>query len=295
MFAKWIANNYIVSFDSQGGTSPSLKSKVVTYWEEYGALATTTREGYTFDGWWTEPNGKGRQADSSSLVTIPSNHTLYANWIPQYTVTFDSQGGSSPSPESKVVTYGQIYGTLATTTTTREGYIFDGWWTEPNGNGTQVKISTEVTILSDHTLYANWKGKQRMVLFYSQGGSYPSPGNKVVTYRQEYGELATTTREGYTFDGWWTEPNGNGTQIQSTTEVTTTTPRTQILYANWKPKSYIVTFDSQGGSSLSPANKTVTYGQVYGELATTTRVGHTLLDDGRESGTGTKYQRYSLS
>ncbi len=70
-----------------------------------------------------------------------------------YTVSFDSQDGSIPDPETKQVTFGEPYGALATTT--REGYAFGGWWTEPDG-GSRVTAGTEVTIASDHTLHARW-------------------------------------------------------------------------------------------------------------------------------------------
>ena len=69
--------------------------------------------------------------------------TLYAQWTANtYTVTFDANGGSTPVPTSKVVTYGAAYGTLATTS--RTGYTFSGWFTAARG-GTQVTAATVVS------------------------------------------------------------------------------------------------------------------------------------------------------
>ena len=276
-----------MSFDSQGGSAASPASKAVTYKQNYGALATTTRAGYTFDGWWTGSNGTGTQVESTTEVSILSDQTLYANWTAKdYTVSFDSQGGSVASPASKVVTYDQEYGTLATTT--RDGYTFDGWWTGSNGTGTRVESTTDVTILSNQTLYAKWL-PHYTVSFDSQGGSTPSPASKVVTYRQEYGTLATTARDGYMLDGWYTGLNGTGTRVESTTEVTTNSNHT--LYANWTAKDYTVSFDSQGGSTPSPASKAVTYKQNYGTLATTTRAGYTFSGWWTEpNGSGTQVE-----
>ena len=262
-----------MSFDSQGGSPPSPASKPVTVGQQYGELATTTRTDYIFAGWWTGENGTGTRVESTTEVTIDSNQTLYAKWTPQFTVFFDGQGGIDLNPAKKVVTFGQQYGPLATTT--RDGFTFAGWWTGENGSGTQVESTTEVTILSDQTLYANWLPRYT-VTFDSQGGTSPSPASKVVTYNQEYGPLATTTREGYSFDGWWTEQNGTGTRVESTTKVSIDSHHT--LYANWKANEYTVSFDSQGGTDPSPANKEVTYKQKYGELATTTRDGYTFAD-----------------
>jgi uncharacterized repeat protein (TIGR02543 family) len=69
-------------------------------------------------------------------------------------VTFDSQQGSAPNPASILVTHGQPYGALVETT--REGYLFDGWWTGANGTGVKVEATTQVSISADHTLYAKW-------------------------------------------------------------------------------------------------------------------------------------------
>ncbi len=97
-----------------------------------------------------------------------------------------------------------------------------------------------------------------------------SPSSKEVTVDLTYGELPTPTCDGYTFDGWFTS-------TEYTTEVTETTivvgTEDKILYAKWVANEYTVTFDADGGT-VSPATKTVTFGQEYGELPTPTYTGH---------------------
>ena len=269
LYAKWTVQNYTITFNSDGGSTPDPANKVVTFVQEYGTLPISTRTGYVFDGWWTETDGLGTQIFEDTEVTITSNQTLYANWIPQYTITFSSQGGSTPSPSSKVVTFGQNYATLPISD--RTGYVFDGWWTETNGSGTQIFEDAEVTITSNQTLYANWIGRKYTVTFDCQGGSDPSPASKSVTYAQQYGTLPTVSRENHVFAGWWTRVNGTGTQVQASTIVSISSDRT--LYAKWIPQ-YIVTFDSRAGSTPDPVRKTVTYGQTHGTLPSVTRVGY---------------------
>ena len=112
-------------------------------------------------------------------------------------MTFDANGGSTPVPTSKVVTYGAAYGTLATTS--RTGYTFAGWFTAASG-GTQVTAATVVSDASNHTLYAQWTAntlhgdvrRQRR----ERRRSRPP---RSVTYGAAYGTLATTSRTGYTF------------------------------------------------------------------------------------------------
>jgi len=134
-----------------------------------------------------------------------------------------------PSPVSKVVTFGTAYGSLATTT--RSGYTFGGWWTAPNGGGTQVTAATGVSAVVDHTLYAKWTANAYTVTFNAQSGTVPIPGNKDVPYASVYGTLAATARAGYTFSGWWTAPIGGGTEVTDATVLTTAADHT--LYAKW--------------------------------------------------------------
>jgi hypothetical protein len=95
---------------------------------------------------------------SSTKVSITNDQILYASWympLP-FTVTFNSQGGSSPDPGSKIVTYDQAYGALPVVT--RSGYLLEGWWTGENGTGVQILATTAVSIASEHILYAKWIG-----------------------------------------------------------------------------------------------------------------------------------------
>ena len=110
--AKWTANSYTITFDTDGG------SKIDPITQDYGtqitAPADPTREGYTFIGW-----------DKAIPATMPAEDlTVTAQWrINQYTITFDTDGGSEIAPIT------QEYGTQITAPAdpTREGYTFIGW------------------------------------------------------------------------------------------------------------------------------------------------------------------------
>jgi uncharacterized repeat protein (TIGR02543 family) len=270
LYAQWTADTITVTFNANGGSEPDPPSKEVTFGQPYGELATTDREGYSFDGWFTAVSG-GTQVISATEVTTTTDHTLYAQWTADtYTVTFEANSGSEPDPPSKNVTFGQPYGELATTS--RTGYSFNGWFTAVSG-GTLVISTTEVTTTTDHTLHAQWTAATVTVTFNANGGSESDPPSKEVSFGQPYGELATTSRTGYSFDGWFTAVSG-GTQVISTTEVTTTTDHT--LYAQWTADTITVTFNPNGGSPPEPPSKEVTFGQPYGELATTSRTGYSF-------------------
>ena len=155
LYAKWTVNSYTVTFDSQGGSAPSIASKTVTFAALYGTIANDpTRTGYTFGGWWTGTGGTGSQIYPTEIVAIASDHSLYAKWTGNsYTVTFDAQGGSV-SPTSMGATYGSAYGALPTPT--RAGFAFIGWWSEAGASGTPVTSTTTVATAAAHTVYAYW-------------------------------------------------------------------------------------------------------------------------------------------
>ena len=110
--AKWTANSYTITFDTNGG------SKIDPITQDYGtainAPAAPTKTGYTFMGW--EPE---------LPAAMPAGDmTIKAQWrINRYTVTFDTDGGSAVAPIT------QDYGTAITAPAdpTREGYTFIGW------------------------------------------------------------------------------------------------------------------------------------------------------------------------
>lgn len=82
-----------------------------------------------------------------------------------------------------------------------------------------------------------------------------------------YGNFETVTKKGHTFKGWYTKENGQGTKIEANTVVTETQNHT--LYPYFEPISVTVTFDANGGT-VGTSAKTVTYGEMYGELPTPT-------------------------
>lgn len=99
-----------------------------------------------------------------------------------------------------------------------------------------------------------------------------NPTQKNVTVDLTYGDIPTPTRTGYTFSGWY-DSTEYTTQVTSSSVVVGTEDK--ILYAKWTANTYTVTFDADGGT-VSPATKTVTFGQEYGELPTPTYTGHTF-------------------
>ena len=143
-----------VSFDANGGALPVPESMIVPVGRPYGVLANTTRTGYNFAGWFTARTG-GTEVRGTTMVSNPADHTLFARWEAiGVIVTFDANGGTTPSFENKTVTYDAQYGALPTTG--RNGYTFAGWYTSQT-EGARVYETTTVSNPNAHALYARWE------------------------------------------------------------------------------------------------------------------------------------------
>jgi uncharacterized repeat protein (TIGR02543 family) len=149
------------------------------------------------------------------------------------TVCFDSQGGTEVAPEK--VNQNQ---TVALKIPIKEGYTFDGWYTGLTVNDSKFTLNTPVS--HNITLYAKWTANQYSIDFDTLGGDV------VNTITQGYNTLVSKpndpAKEGYTFDGWYSDVN------RTVKYSFTTMPAEHItLYAKWNVNQYTITFDTDGG------------------------------------------------
>ena len=235
LYPVWNTNKYTITFDTNGG------SEIAPITQDYGTEITApdnpTRKGYTFKGW-----------DKEIPKTMPAeNITVKAQWgINQYTITFDTNGGSEIAPIT------QDYGTEITApdNPTRKGYTFKGW----------DKEIPETMPAENITVKAQWEINQYTITFDTNGGSEVAP------ITQDYGTKinapANPTRKGYTFKGW-------------DKEIPKTMPAENItVKAQWEINQYTITFDTNGGSEIAPI--TQDYGTEITAPDKPTRKGYTF-------------------
>ncbi len=274
LYASWGANTYEVTFNAQGGDDLSNASKDVIFASTYGELATVTfsDDGYEFGGWFTQSNGQGDRITETSVVGIGEDHTLYAYKAPiEYTITYHLGGGVNSEINPDVYTIESA--TINLEDPTKEGYSFIGWHDNEELTGSIIEqIPTSSTGNLD--LYVDWDPNTYRITFESNGGTAAVPLQKDVVFNEEYGELATTTMEGYDFLGWYSADGITGELVE--TDTVMNTDHNHTLYARWEACSYTLTFNSTGGTDPDPSDKDVVFNEEYGELATTTKEGYTF-------------------
>lgn len=201
---------------------------------------------------------------SSIVLTVTTNET-------DYTLSYNANGGSG-APSSQTGTgVGSYTFTISSTKPTRTGYTFLGWSLSSTATSASYQPDGSITLTASDILYAVWKANTYTVSYNANGGS-GAPSNQTKTYGVTL-TLSNTkpTRTGYTFSAWNTAQNGSGTSYAPGGSYTANAAVT--LYAQWTANTYVVTFDAQGGS-VTPASKSVTYGQPYGSLPVPVRAGY---------------------
>ncbi len=240
---QWTAPIYAVTLNTNGGTINN--GNVTEYIYGVGATLPTaddmTYTGHTFKGWY---DNEGLTGDPVMAIggTEMGNKEYWAQWtVNQYTITFDTDGGSEVAPIT------QDYGSAITAPAapTREGYTFTGW----------DKTIPATMPAGDMTITAQWTVNQYTITYDLDGGT--AEGNPdTYTVETDAFTLKNPTRPGYTFTGW------SGTGLTGEDNLTVTIPKgstgNRSYTAHWSLNTYSITYDLNGGTaSGNPTSYTV--------------------------------------
>ncbi len=264
LYAIWKPNTYKVAFYANGGTG-IMSAQSMTYNNAaYLKNNAFKRTGYTFLGWAKSPtgavvykNGKAVKNLSASGATIK----LYAKWAKtKYKIAFYANGGKG-SMSTQSMTYNKA-AYLKKNAFKRTGYTFQGWAKTKTGsvvytNGKAVKNLT--TTGGTVKLYAKWAKTKYKIAYYANGGKGSMPTQTMTYNKAAYLKKNTFKRTGYTFQGWAKSAKGavvykNGKAVKNLRS----TAGTVKLYAKWKPITYKIAFNANGGKG-SMATKGMTY------------------------------------
>lgn len=247
---------YPVRFDFNGGTGTKYDPAANDYsgyfksgaWVSISSLMakSPTRDGYTFLGWSTsrmDPFTSKAQYDAnrsrlvSGATTGNKTTMFYAVWGKNPTMTFNNQGSKYWSTS---VSFGGTTG--GPSNPTRPGYTFGGWTPAIPKN-----------VYSNWETSAIWNPNAYKLTYVKNAPSGSTGGDSNVTlsktsqtakYDSPWGELATASKPGYTFLGWYTEPDGG---IRITSDVIVRGDLT--VYAHWAPVEYTIRFNGNGDKS----------------------------------------------
>lgn len=194
---------------------------------------TATAYGTTYNGW----GSAGGSVSITKSVTVPA--------LASYTIKYDANGGGG-APPAQTKYYGKNL-TLSSTTPTRSGYSFDGWYTAASGGS---KVPSPYTTNGSATLYAHWTPITYPVVYdlndgVIEGKPKRDASNKPENQTKVFGTNLTLrstvpVRECYKFKGWATAANG---PVVYPAGGTYSVNNKVTLYAVWEDNWYHVAYD----------------------------------------------------
>jgi len=270
LYAKWNPDIHTVTYYPDGGTPvPSPNPRTVNYDATIPKPNDPSKTGYTFTGWFKD-NGSIKWNFDTDVVK--GDTALYAKWeITKYTVTFNSNDGSTVSPITNV-----NHGTSVSKPTsdpTKTGYTFDKWCTD---SGLTAAASFPITVTANVYLYARWNPITYTITYNGNGATGGSTEKSDHTY--DVTKNLTTngfSRDGYDFDGWTNAGTSESyTDKQGVINLASTNNANVTLNAKWKIKTFTVTYYPDGGSSAPASPVTKDYGSTIPAPDAMTKTGH---------------------
>ncbi len=218
-------------------------------------LPTPTREGYTFNGWYTATSGGSKIGNAGASVTLSSSTSLSAQsttWYAQWTenkyvnVYYDLNGGIFTTTSQW--TYG------ADSSGDGRAYI------KSNGSFLVQKVHVGESYPNLWNL-GNWNPTKAGCSLPSGTEAYYLQSDSSVKFNQDYTSSSTTNPVTAARLNGGTNPTSN---------------ISKNISINWKPNTYTQTFDPNGGT-ISTTTKSMVYGTTYTDLPTPVKPGYKFL------------------
>ena len=171
VYAVWVGNP-VLTYDTNkpntwNGQMPSTPASVSVSYNTAAADGsgwqsgdTSKIRGYRFLGWYAGPQDDAGLYDWNTLLT--GNVTVYAHWERlKASVVYDRNAKDAKGSHANTTGWQYSDVTVPSDTSksfTRAGYVFLGWDTQADGNGTSYKDGSQVPLQDkDITLYAQWQ------------------------------------------------------------------------------------------------------------------------------------------
>jgi uncharacterized repeat protein (TIGR02543 family) len=221
---------------------------------------------YTFAGWNTQDSGGDNSTAFNQDTTVTGDLSVYAQWqesdLDAVAVSFDPQGGVV-SPIVRMVTPGGTVPLADIPAPTKTGYSFGGW-----KDGLDATFDQTYTVNTALTVYAQWTVLEYDITCLdadstASGTAYSGTGGGPLPAKHIYGTptaLPEVTKDGYRFDGWYTEsPAVNRVYSLDATGYDSNPPVPITVWAEWT-RLYTVTYDQGSGGGTTPTQPAVRTG-----------------------------------
>ena len=270
--AKWEPIKFKITYNLNGGSNAS--QNPATYSVESGiiTLQAPTRNGYTFQGWYSDSSFKTKvtQIDGKAMQDV----VLYAKWeLATYTVSYSANGGTISGNPKTSFTINDL--PMSLPSISRTGYSFLGWY---SGSTKYTNLNTAANV----TLTAKWEPIKFKITYNLNGGSNASQNPATYTIESGIITLQAPTRNGYTFQGWYSDSSFKN----KVTQIDSKTMQDVTLYAKWEIITYSITYHLNGGTLSGNSKTSFTVNDLPLTLPTATKNSFAFIGWNRDSTSG---------
>ena len=247
LYAKWDENKkedetlkIVISFETNEGSS--IDNLTFDAGKTAEAPKAPEKTGFDFAGWFKDSELTQEFNFESDSAKLTENIKLYAKWVTKVlAVKFDTNGGSEI--DSVKVNYGEKVAKPAKNPA-KANSTFEGWYVDEEFSKEFDFAETEIK--ESITIYAKWavvKGSFE-VTFNTNSSSKTS--SQAVIEGEKATEPETPIKEHYIFAGWYSDD-----KLSAKFSFDTAITGNITLYAKWTPVKYTVTFNTNGGNTIT--------------------------------------------
>ena len=172
-------------------------------------LPVVHRDNYTFDGWYHGDT----LVTEDSVIDLSTDKVIIAKWTrdEHITITLDTDGGTLPDNVSNTINVYKGNPVAALPTPVKDGYDFEGWYEY----GSDVRVSANKVFTSNTALTARWTQLSCKVTFHPGKGTLLGDPEVYIARGKvmDYIPGIYNPTVGESFIGWFTQPDGSGTQL----------------------------------------------------------------------------------
>ena len=268
--SKGNAVDFTISYTLDGGTNDANNPADYTVESATITLAEASKDGYTFGGWYSDAAFTADNEVTEIATGSTGNKEFFAKFSETYNITYTLDGGTNDA--NNPADYTVETATITLEDASKDGYTFEGWYSD--AAFTTDNEVTEIATGSTGPKEFFAKFSEIYIITYTLDGG-TNDANNPADYTVETATitLEDASKDGYTFEGWYSD----AAFTNQVTEIATGSTGTKKFFAKFSDAiTYDIAYTLDGGTNdaNNPADYTVETATIT--LADASKTGRTF-------------------
>lgn len=242
LYAKWQIIEYDIVYNLDGGVNHPSNPSSYNVLSSNIIIESPSRGGYDFDGWYSDG---GLSVPANLVISTGSTgqYVYYAKWIlKEYTIEYRLGGGDNHL--DNLTTYNLFTPIFEFKDPTREGYVFEGWFSDMSRTIPAINPINPQVVMSDMIVYAKWSQQVYTITYYYYGGIRNPQNPETYTISSPTINITGSMKMGYTFGGWY---HNESLTIVANNTIPSGSMGDRVYHAKWIIDEYSITYHMDGG------------------------------------------------